>query len=122
MKASKEQTAKLDRLLKRAEFVRVQDAGRKWIAKGFVVQVADYAPADRVAYGLTVSRKTSVSAVVRNRIRRRLRAAVCDVLPGCAKPGHAFVLIGRREAQERAYDDLKRDLAWCLEKLGVAQT
>lgn len=120
MKATKAQTQNLDRLLARADFLRVQDAGKKWIAKGFVLQVADYTPADRVAYGLTVSKKTSTSAVVRNRIRRRLRAAACDILPVHAKPGTAFVLIGRREAEALSYEELTRDLAWCLRKLGVA--
>ena len=67
--------------------------------------------------GLTASKKLAKSAVVRNRIRRRLRAAAREVLPLYAKGGADYVLIGRPETPERPWPDLVKDLIWCLKKL-----
>ncbi|GGY39850.1 hypothetical protein GCM10007148_05380 [Parvularcula lutaonensis] len=47
--------------------------------------------------GLTVTKKLG-TAVIRNRIKRRLRAAVRDVFPLHAEPGRDYVLIARRKA------------------------
>lgn len=60
------------RLLKRSEFGRVLQAGRRIANRQFVLV---YTPGlrDQARLGLTVSRRVSRSAVVRNRIRRVLR-------------------------------------------------
>lgn len=64
--------------------------------------------------GITVSRKVG-KAVVRNRARRRLRAAADRVLAQQAQPGCDYVLIGRAETVRRPFpllvDDLERALA-----------
>ena len=66
-----------------------------------------------VRLGLTVTRKTG-GAVVRNRIRRRLRAAAREAFPGAASPGTDYVLVARKAAYDRNYaallDDMKRAL------------
>ncbi len=72
-----------------------------------------------VRYGLTVSKKVSKLAVIRNRIKRRLRAAACDVLPEYADLNLDIVLIGRQTTQDRAYQDLCQDLRWCLKKMDI---
>ena len=72
-------------------------------------------------YGLTVSKKVDKRAVVRNRIRRRLRAAARDTLGQYAAPGTDFVLIGRQVSATRPYADLCRDLKWCIEKMGFGK-
>ncbi len=100
----------------RGEFLRVQNGGIKWVAKGLILQAADN-ESQTIRYGLTVSKKLAKSAVRRNRIRRRLRAAAADTLPLHAKNAD-YVLIGRGETAERPYADLCRDLKWCLEKTG----
>ena len=69
-------------------------------------------------YGLTVSRKVG-GAVVRNRARRRLRAAACAVLPEHAMAGHDFVLIGRPATLARSYPALIDDLATALRRVGA---
>ncbi len=120
MKATKAQIANLAALKDRAAFLHAQRAGKKWVSKTIVVEVV---PNDlgTIRYGLTVSKKTSKSAVVRNRIRRRLRAAARDVLPGFVLPGTDVVLVGRPDSATRPYAHLKEDLRWCLGKLGVAK-
>lgn len=120
MKASKEQIRNLGGLKDRADFLRVQGAGVKWVAKGLIIQAAPNG-GETVRFGLTASKKLSKSAVRRNRIRRRLRAAACDVLPLYAKPGSDIVLIGRTESADRPYDQLCQDLRWCLEKTGFTR-
>jgi len=58
--------------------------------------------------GFTVTKKTG-NAVERNRIRRRLKAAVADV-HGSAAAGIDYVLIGRRQALSVSYDSLRDDM------------
>jgi len=64
-------------------------------------------------FGLTVTKKLG-GAVRRNRIRRRLRAAVKAIFPGYARAGADYVLIARAAAYDRDYvellDDMKRAL------------
>lgn len=116
------------RLKRRAEFLRVAAARRKWAAPGLVLQVApagrpaqgdadgDAAPAFHV--GFTVSKKVG-NAVARNRARRRLRAAAEQVLPRHAAPDTDYVLIGRQETVARPFALLLKDLETALRRLGA---
>lgn len=120
MKATKQELKKLDRLQKRSDFLRVNAGARKWVSKGFVLLAAPNA-LDIRRFGVTVTKKLEKTAVGRNRMKRRLRAIAGDVLPGEAVAGMDYVLVARSEAAIRPYDDMKRDLRWCLEKMGYAQ-
>jgi ribonuclease P protein component len=94
--------------------------GRKWVSHGVVVQaLANETGSIRV--GFTVTKKTEMSAVKRNRIKRRLRAAAMDVIPAHALQGYDYVLIGKQMSATRPYDTLCADLKWCLEKLGCVK-
>ena len=66
-----------------------------------------------VRIGFTVTKKLG-NAVVRNRIRRRLREASREVFPRFAVPGRDYILIARKAAYDRNYqailDDMKRAL------------
>ena len=91
------------------------------VARGVVVQaLANDLGLVRVGY--TVTKKTDKSAVKRNRIKRRLRAAAADVLPFEAEAGYDYVLIGRHQTALRPFADLVGDVRWCLEKLGRLET
>lgn len=103
-------------LTKRAEFLKVQTHGKKWVAPGLIVMAAP-SQATEIRFGLTVTKKLSKSAVVRNRIRRRLRAAAYDILPDKALKGTDYVLIGRPESLNIDYEKLCSDLRWCLKRL-----
>lgn len=116
MKQSRHMTKTLDRLKRRSDFLRVQAAGRKWVSTTLILQVAEN-DTGTCRFGITVSKKTSKSAVVRNRIKRRLRAVLLDVLPGHAKSGIDYVVIGRAVAETKAYADLEKDLIWCLKRM-----
>jgi ribonuclease P protein component len=118
MKATKEQMESLGRLQRRSDFLRVQQSGRKWVSQSLILQVAENT-GGKARFGLTVTKKVSGSAVVRNRIRRRLRALACQVLALQAKPGMDYVLVGRVETESRDFAMLEKDLLWCLKRLDL---
>ena len=66
--------------------------------------------------GFTVTKKVG-GAVVRNRMKRRLRALAREILPARGFPGSDHVLIGRTSGIERNFALLREDLARALEKL-----
>ena len=121
MFAEKKDIHKLGRLKKRSDFLCVQQNGQKWISNAMIVEIKPNESLG-VRYGLTVSKKVSKLAVMRNRIKRRLRAVACDILPEYQGQNFDIVLIGRVGAGERAYEDLQNDLRWCLKKMGIEKT
>lgn len=66
-----------------------------------------------VRLGFTVTKKLG-NAVIRNRIRRRLREAARQLLPLHGRPGYDYVFIARAAAHDRPYaqllDDIRRAL------------
>ena len=68
-------------------------------------------------FGFTVSKKTAVKAVERNRIRRRLREAVRLAGAENARLGHDYVLVGRRGALTEPFTDLTSALADAMRRV-----
>ena len=92
---------------------------------GLVLQVGRvdtrYGETDRAAgvrVGFTASRKVG-NAVVRNRVRRRLRAVAEEILPVHAKPGRDYVIIGRVATLRRPFHALLGDLENALKRVGA---
>lgn len=110
--------AQLPVMKKRSEFVAASKA-RYQTGTGLTVQMRnrkDDDPAVRV--GFTCSKKVG-NAVARNRAKRRLREIARLDLPQLAKPGHDYVLIGKKEiTANRDFETLRADLAKALSKLG----
>jgi len=71
-----------------------------------------------VRVGFTVTKKVG-NAVIRNRVRRRLKAAAGEVLPDYAHAGQDLVIIGRMATIKRPYAALKKDLEKAIRKLNV---
>lgn len=120
MKATKDNLKMLDRLLKRSDFLRLNQGGAKWVSKSMIVLAA---PNDcaRVRYGITATKKLEKTSVGRNRMKRRLRAAAAGVLSEVSREGVDYVLIARHDTAIRAFSDLEKDLRWCVERLGHAR-
>lgn len=64
-------------------------------------------------FGITVTKKIG-NAVVRNRMKRRFRALVRELLPSRGLPDHDHVLIGREGGVERDFARLREELAQAL--------
>jgi ribonuclease P protein component len=100
----------MERLRRRADFKAVAD-GKRVSRPGFVLQALRVSGGEggrgpRV--GFTVTRKIG-NAVVRNRIRRRLRAAV-NAVGGHLETATDYVLVGRRAALTLQFQRLVTDL------------
>lgn len=108
----------IDRLKKRSDFLCVQQKGRKWVAKGLIVEICDNQTA-KLRFGITVSKKFSKLAVARNRLKRQLRSICLETLPDYQHHKLDVVLIGRLCTPERSFQELKTDLQWCLKKMDV---
>lgn len=105
----------LTRLTKRSEFLAV-NAGRRVPMPGFVLLVRPRGDGDEtVRVGFTVTKKIG-NAVVRNRMKRRLRALARELLPAGGIGGADHVLIGRQGGVERPYATLRDELAKALNK------
>jgi ribonuclease P protein component len=99
----------MERLKRRAAFLAVA-GGARVSRPGFVLQAlkAGEGSADRAPrFGFTVTKKIG-NAVVRNRIRRRLREVVR--LASGAQSGTDYVLVGRRAALTLEFERLIADL------------
>jgi len=66
--------------------------------------------------GFTVTRKIG-GAVVRNRMKRRLRALAREIVPANGFAGADHVMIGRSRGIEREFALLRSELAGALDKL-----
>ena len=114
----------VETLKKRAEFLRLR-GGARTATPSFVLEtrprgvardeVSGEAPSG-VRFGYTVTKKLG-GAVVRNRIRRRLKAVVGLVAPKLARSGHDYVLVARLAAYDRAFPELKKDLERALQRV-----
>ena len=108
------------RLPKRSDFLRVAGLKRRWAAPGLVLQVAPRPDDAKLAkgeirVGFTATRKVG-GAVTRNRARRRLRAAVRQVIPSSGRPDLDYVVIVRTATAQRSFDKLVSDLETALKK------
>lgn len=64
-------------------------------------------------FGITVTKRIG-NAVVRNRMKRRFRALVREILPAHGLPDTDHVLIGREGGIERDFTSLREELLAAL--------
>jgi ribonuclease P protein component len=108
----------MERLLRRADFLRVAGGRQKYVTPGLVLQAlrrADAPPVDapRVRVGFTATKKVG-NAVIRNRARRRLREAARATIPEIGLPGCDYVVIARAGTLDRPYPALLADFRQAL--------
>ena len=98
----------MHRLKRRQDFV----AAAKGVYQpmpAFVVQALARNDDEPARIGFTCTKKLG-NAVIRNRIKRRLREAARLSLPNAVKRGFDYVVIGRAPAENRPFQVLQSDL------------
>jgi ribonuclease P protein component len=113
-------TLRLTTLKQRSEFLRVRN-GARCARPAFVLEAkardgASLRPHAGPRFGFTVTRQIG-KAVERNRIRRRLKAAVRDAAPNHARGEFDYVLIARRAALTSHFAALVAELAGALARV-----
>jgi ribonuclease P protein component len=120
-KAAQGATPGVTTLKMRAEFLRVRK-GARWAGPAFVLEAKARNPqmgpveAHGPRFGFTVTRQIG-KAVERNRIKRRLKAAVRGVSSEHARGGFDYVLIARKPALTSAFGAIVADLVKALERV-----
>ena len=102
---------KLPVLSRRADFLAA-NRGLRIARPGFVLLARPHG-GESMRFGSTVT-KPLVNAVVRNRMKRRFRELLRDLLPAQGLPGHDHVLIGREGGIERDFLLLRQELSAAL--------
>jgi ribonuclease P protein component len=104
----------------RRDFLRVANTGQRYAGTSLVVQAVPRpegsCDAERIRVGYTASRKVG-NAVLRNRAKRRMRAAAETVLPMHGRAGTDYVLIARASTPNRPFSQLIADLEAALRRM-----
>jgi ribonuclease P protein component len=124
----------VERLKRRSDF-RAAASGLRVAAGAFVVQARRRAEGEAIRVGFTVSKQVG-NAVERNRVRRRLREIVRLSAAGAGgaaasvkgvesvsglRPGHDYVLIGRRVALAAPFAEMMRELDAALSRIHATE-
>jgi len=98
----------MERLKKRHEFLRAA-RGVKWVTPGLILQCWQRGDDNSSRIGFTVTKRVG-NAVVRNRVKRRLREAARHDKTH-AQTGFDYVVIGRKSTIPRDFSKLEQDLS-----------
>ncbi|MGD9664226.1 MAG: ribonuclease P protein component [Novosphingobium sp.] len=105
-------------MTKRADFLAA-NSGLRVARPGFVL-LARPNDGKGKRFGITVTKRIG-NAVVRNRMKRRFRALLREILPVAGLADHDHVLIGREGGIERDFDALRRELSAALERAAAGK-
>lgn len=103
------------RILRRADYLDTYSSGRRYVGRWLVLFVRP-ARGSSARLGVTITRKTG-SAVVRNRLRRRLR----ELFRRCSELRAAVdvVVNVRAGAEETSFAELSRDFGKLVARVGA---
>jgi len=112
------------RLRSRVEFIAVQQHGRR-VGSKYLTVLGQPNSLGRDRLGLIASRRVG-GAIVRNRIKRRLREVFRQQEPDLALERHLhgwdIVVIARREAAAASFPAVQTDLITALSRLRAARS
>ena len=118
MTAATTESMPLRRLRTRGQFLKAA-RGKRAGRPSFALQAVTNA-SDDIGVGFTVTKKMG-NAPARNRIKRRLRAAVTECA-GDFVSGNDYVLVGRREALAEPFAALTKTLRRAIARVVEAHT
>lgn len=104
---------KYGRLGSTSEFETIYKNAKKWHCE---VASVYFLPADEMKFAPIASKKIG-NAVVRNKVKRRLRAifaSFCDK----SKKGH-YIMIAKDTLPNAKYEKALKNIRWALSKIGV---
>lgn len=120
MHAPRSHNLKTGRPPNQAAFDLLRKTKLRWTSTGFSVQAIPSTNDDPlVRFCIIASKKTCAKAVDRNRLRRRIRAIALETLPLHAKTGMSYMIVGRSDGLKNEYDNMKRDMLWCLKRMDL---
>jgi ribonuclease P protein component len=111
--------SKANRLRNRRDFQAVYRQGIRRSSSHLILRALSDVKADSQSpilltrFGISISQKVSKKAVVRNRIKRQLKAAIRELLPQI-KQGWKVVIVVKAEATECKYEHFLRELKQLL--------
>ena len=101
-------------LKRRAEFLAVRN-GDKRRGRLFLLEVLNRNDTGPPRFGITVTKKVG-NAVVRNRVRRRLKEAVRVFAAAEMAIGSDYVIVGRNELLSASFADVTSELSKRLKR------
>ena len=105
-------TVLLKTIKKRIDFVKVSEKGKKFFTQGFILQKykRDFSSKENTArVGFMITKKIG-NAVERNKIKRRFRAIIKEVLNNYLKKNYDYVIIANKKSLVMNYKELKNDV------------
>jgi len=105
-------TVLLRTIKKKIDFVKVSKKGKKFFTQGFILQKykRDFSSKENTArVGFTITKKIG-NAVVRNKIKRRFRAIIKEVLNNYLKKNYDYVIVANKKSLVMDYKELKKDV------------
>jgi len=103
------------RLKKNTEFKAVYNNHKSFASKNLVLYIGKNSKKEGPKIGFSVSSRIG-NSVVRARTKRRLRAAAGGFVEKI-KPDISLIFIARKPVLTIGYKELKRDMAWLLNRL-----
>ena len=98
---------------KRSEFIRSNKSSKKIHTQNIIIQKLESKKNDNIPYfGFTITKKIG-SAIVRNKIKRRLKSIIRELLKYKDKYfdlSFNYILICKKEIVKVSYDDLENEL------------
>ena len=109
-------TSPLSTIKARPDFLRIR-GGQKWSGAGFLLETKPcLTPGGPPRFGFTVTKKLG-NAVVRNRIRRRLKEAAKLAADAHAKAGFDYVVVARKAAFDMPFERMLADMVAALRRV-----
>lgn len=107
--------AKKFRLHKKSDFDELAKSSNKFYSNNFVLRFVQNNNEDLSCFAVVVSKKISLKAVVRNKIRRRVYEVI-RLRMNNFKKGFNIIIFVKKGVLEINYSDLEQELFYIFEK------
>ena len=108
----------MESLKKNKEFKRVYNNGKSHATRNLVIYYLKSEDLENNRYGLSVSKRIG-NAVVRNKLKRRLREIIRDFEKEKDFKGYDIIFIARKPVVKLDYQFLKKDVKKLYKKMNI---